>query len=177
MMQLTEILSNPTRMRITQFTGIHNETTTKEIAAHLPDVPRRTLYRHINFLVDAGVLKIKEERRVRGGIERVLIDNQEEFISKMKLSDSTYQFFTNIYNQFARYEEKYGDKTAEQFDKDILCYCTSTFVLDDEETNALLDEFVDVIKKYDKKHHEKYGNNKVGKIRSITFASAPVDQE
>ena len=145
-MQLTEILSNPTRMRITQFTGTHNETTTKEIAAHLSDVPRRTLYRHINFLVEAGVLKVKEERRVRGGMERVLIDNQEEYISKMKLSDCTYQFFTNIYNQFARYEEKYGDKTSEQFDKDVLCYCTSTIVLDDDETNALLDEFVDVIK-------------------------------
>ena len=176
-MQLTEILSNPTRMRITQFTGTHNETTTKEIAAHLSDVPRRTLYRHINFLVEAGVLKVKEERRVRGGMERVLIDNQEEYISKMKLSDCTYQFFTNIYNQFARYEEKYGDKTSEQFDKDVLCYCTSTFVLDDNETNALLDEFVDVIKKYEKNHKEKYGNKMSGKVRSISFVSAPVDQD
>jgi len=176
-MQLTEILSNPTRMRIMQYLSIHDEATTKEIAAYMSDVPRRTLYRHINFLIEAGVLKVKEERKVRGGVERLLADNQQEYISKMKLSDATFQFFTNIYKQFALYEQEHGDSTGEDFDKDVLCYCTSTFVLDDEETNALLDEFVDVIKKFEKNHQEKYGNNRVGKIRSITFVSAPVDQE
>ena len=176
-MQLTEILSNPTRMRITQYMGVHEIATTKDIAAYLSDVPRRTVYRQINLLVETGVLKIKEERRVRGGMERVLVDNQEEYLSKLKLSDCAYQYFTNLYNQFARYEEKHGENTDEEFKKDVLCYFTSTFVLDDEETNALLDEFVDLIKKYDKNHQEKYGNKKVGKIRSISCINAPVEQE
>lgn len=176
-MQLTEILSNPTRMRITQYMGVHDVATTKEIAAYLSDVPRRTLYRQINLLVEAGVLKVKEERKVRGGLERVLACNQSEYLSKLKLSDCTYQFFTNLYNQFARYEEKHGENTQEEFEKDLLCYFTSTFVLDDEETNALLDEFEASIKKYDKIHQEKYGNKKVGKIRSISCINAPVEQD
>ena len=95
-MQLTDILSNPTRIRIMQYLGVHRESTTKEIAAYMPDVPRRTLYRHINFLVEIGVIKVKETRQVRGGEERVLIDNQAEYLNNMSPSDVTYQFFANL---------------------------------------------------------------------------------
>ena len=50
-------------------------------------------------------------------------------------------------------------------------------VLDNDETKKLLDEFVEVIKKYEKNHKKKYGDKDVGKIRNITYISAPVDQE
>ena len=59
-MQLTEILSNPTRMRIIQYLAGHKEGTAKDLAAYMPDVPRRTLYRHINLLVEADAIRVKK---------------------------------------------------------------------------------------------------------------------
>ena len=54
---------------------------------------------------------------------------------------------------------------------------TALIVLNNNETKKMLDEFVEVIKKYEKNHKKKYGDKDVGKIRSITYISAPVDQE
>ena len=176
-MQLTEIFSNPTRMRITRYMSIHEEATTKEIASYLSDVPRRTLYRHINFLVDAGVLKVKEERRVRGGLERVLIDNTNTYLSDKKLSDSSYQFLMDIYNKFCLYEKKHGSDLNRLFDKDLLCMGTSTFYLDDTEMQAMLDEIRETTLKFEREHNAKYGDKTSGKLRSITLISAPADQE
>jgi hypothetical protein len=157
--------------------GVHKEGTSKELAAYMPDVPRRTLYRHINFLVECGIIKVKETRQVRGGTERVLVDNQIEFHSGMKPLDISYQFFMNLYNQFARYWEQHGDKPLEKASDDVLGFITSTFILDDDETMKMIEEVGEVVKKYDNEHHKKYGDKKVGKIRSFSYILSPVDQE
>ena len=176
-MHYTEIISNPVRMRIIHYMVGHEEATTKDIAADMPDVPRRTLYRHINFLVESGFIKVKETREVRGGVERVLINNQEEFLTSMNPNDIMYQFFMNLYFQFAKYNDQHGWNVREAYDNDAIGSGTALIVLDNDETKKLLDEFVEVIKKYEKNHKKKYGDKKVGKIRSISYISSPVDQE
>lgn len=176
-MQLTEVLSNPTRMRIIQYLAGHKEGTAKDLAAYMPDVPRRTLYRHINLLVEVDAIRVKETRQVRGGTERVLIDNQGEFLSKMEPSDITNQFFSNLINQFARYTEQHGGDVRDAYYRDAVGTGTYTVILDDDETRNLLDEFGKVIQQYERNHKKKYGDKDVGKIRSITYISAPVDQE
>ena len=102
-MDYTEVLSNPVRMRIMQYMAINGEATTKEIAEYLTDIPRRTLYRHINFLIEGRAILVKEERKVRGGTERLLVDNQRGFVSNLGLSDATYQYLMDIYNKFCLY--------------------------------------------------------------------------
>ena len=44
--------------------------TVAELSALLPDVPQTSLYRHINTLVEGGILKIAGEKQVRGTVER-----------------------------------------------------------------------------------------------------------
>lgn len=48
------------------------ELTTTDLAEHLPDVPRTSLYRHVGALVDGGVIEVVGERAVRGATERTL---------------------------------------------------------------------------------------------------------
>jgi len=68
-----EVLLHPVRLRIVQaFLGDRALTTT-ELRAELPDVPAASLYRHVARLVDAGVLGVVSERRVRGALERTYI--------------------------------------------------------------------------------------------------------
>jgi DNA-binding transcriptional ArsR family regulator len=68
---LAEVILHPVRLRIVQQLGGRNLTTT-ELRTALPDVSQATLYRHIAALIDAGVVAVADERRVRGAVERTL---------------------------------------------------------------------------------------------------------
>jgi len=68
-----DLLLHPVRLRIVQAFLGDRALTTGELRAELPDVPPASLYRHIARLVDAGVLGVVSERRVRGAVERTYI--------------------------------------------------------------------------------------------------------
>lgn len=68
---IADVVMHPVRLRIVQRVGT-NQATTAELRNALPDVPQATLYRHVAALVDAGILTVVEERRVRGAVERTL---------------------------------------------------------------------------------------------------------
>ena len=72
-MTSADLLLHPVRLRIVQaFLGDRALTTT-ELRSELPDVPAASLYRHVARLVNAGVLGVVSERRVRGAVERTYI--------------------------------------------------------------------------------------------------------
>ena len=68
---IADVVMHPVRLRIIQQLG-GRSLTTAQLRAALPDVTQATLYRHVATLVDAGILSIVEERRVRGAVERTL---------------------------------------------------------------------------------------------------------
>ncbi len=72
-MTSADLLLHPVRLRIVQaFLGDRALTTTA-LRAELPDVPAGSLYRHIARLVEAEVLAVVSERRVRGALERTYV--------------------------------------------------------------------------------------------------------
>jgi Helix-turn-helix domain len=68
-----DLLLHPVRLRIVQAFLGDRALTTSDLRAELPDVPPATLYRHVARLVEAGVLSVVSERRVRGVTERTYI--------------------------------------------------------------------------------------------------------
>ncbi len=70
-MDKIELILHPIRARIIQATA-YETITTQAIAARMPDVPQTTLYRHINLLIENGMLVVVRETRVRGTVEREL---------------------------------------------------------------------------------------------------------
>lgn len=68
---IADVVMHPVRLRIIQQLG-GRRLTTAQLRAALPDVTQATLYRHVATLVDAGILSVVEERRVRGAVERTL---------------------------------------------------------------------------------------------------------
>lgn len=72
-MPTADLLLHPVRLRIVEaFLGDRSLTTT-ELRAELPDVPSTSVYRHVARLVEAGVLSLVAERRVRGAVERTYV--------------------------------------------------------------------------------------------------------
>ena len=69
--ELAELLLHPVRLRVIQAIA-GRRVTVQELKTSVPGVPHATLYRHVNRLIDGGVLSVVEERRVRGTTERTL---------------------------------------------------------------------------------------------------------
>jgi hypothetical protein len=72
-MATADLLLHPVRLRIVQAFLGDRALTTSELSAELSDVPAASLYRHVARLVDAGVLAVVAERRVRGALERTYV--------------------------------------------------------------------------------------------------------
>ena len=72
-MASADLLLHPVRLRIVQAFLGDRALTTSQLLAELSDVPATSLYRHVARLVQAGVLAIVSERRVRGAVERTYV--------------------------------------------------------------------------------------------------------
>jgi hypothetical protein len=72
-MASADLLLHPVRLRIVQAFLGDRALTTSGLAAELSDLPAASLYRHVARLVDAGVLAVVGERRVRGAVERTYV--------------------------------------------------------------------------------------------------------
>ncbi|MBR1864836.1 MAG: helix-turn-helix domain-containing protein [Ruminococcus sp.] len=165
-MKLSDVITNPVRMKILQFLQVKGDATTKQICEELPDVPQPTIYRHINYLLKEEVLIVKSERKVRGSLERLLTLNEEKFAENADIADSAYQFLMGLYGSFRRYSEKgNSDPVA-----DMLCLRTSMLTLTDESYANFLQELRAVFDKYSKSEEN-------GKNRSFSIISAPVTEE
>jgi hypothetical protein len=68
-----DLLLHPVRLRILQAFLGDRALTTSALSAELADIPAASLYRHVARLVDAGVLAVVAERRVRGALERTYV--------------------------------------------------------------------------------------------------------
>ena len=72
-MATADLLLHPVRLRIVEAFLGDRALTTSALAAELSDIPAASLYRHVARLVDAGVLAVVAERRVRGALERTYV--------------------------------------------------------------------------------------------------------
>jgi DNA-binding transcriptional ArsR family regulator len=83
-----DLILHPIRMRIIMALA-GERWTARQIAAALPDVAQATLYRHINALAEGGILRIVEERPVRGMVEKVyaLADKRALNLSESTITD------------------------------------------------------------------------------------------
>lgn len=72
-MALSDLLLHPVRLRIVQAFLGRGELTTAALRHHLSDVPPATLYRQITALLEADILEVVDERKVRGAVERTFV--------------------------------------------------------------------------------------------------------
>jgi len=165
-MKISEVMSNPVRQRIVQHIYINKEATPRELLEAMPDVPTATLYRHINCLLDEGILLVKEERKIRGTTERLLAINEESWPASKddSVAEAAYQFLMSLYFDFKGYEAS-GRDLAE----DRLGFRTAMMSLSDERFDAFLGEYRELVSRY-------MAQQDGGKLRSVSFVSAPVTE-
>jgi DNA-binding transcriptional ArsR family regulator len=95
----SELLLHPIRLRI--MTAIANtQMTASDLAEALSDVPQATLYRHINALVEGGLLLVVAENPVRGTVERVYASPSPPSLNAEDLREMTKQDYEKVFSLY-----------------------------------------------------------------------------
>jgi DNA-binding transcriptional ArsR family regulator len=144
-MATADVLLHPVRMRILQALFDTDPLTTGQLRERLPDIPPATMYRHIAVLVDAGVLQVVDERRVRGTVERSYRVSQEEGVVDAAAREAmTHEDHRRAYTTFAASLMGDFDRylTHENADphRDGVVYRQAAVWLTDEEFAAMVAE-------------------------------------
>ena len=138
-----DLLLHPLRMQIIQALIGGRRMTAQELGERLADVPTATLYRHLNLLVEGGMLDSTEERRARGPSERVFTLPEERLaiapseLARVSPADHMRYFATfvaGLIGSFARYLRRPTIDLA----RDGVGYRQVTLNLTDEELVTLV---------------------------------------
>lgn len=138
-----DALLHPVRMRLVQALAQRGPLTPQQLGEALPDVPQASLYRHLQRLVEAGLLTVVEERRVRGAKERTYalppsgaVLGPEAFAHATREDHQRYftTFVAGLLGDFARYL----DQPSIDLLADGVGYRTMPLHLSDAELQAML---------------------------------------
>lgn len=147
-MSKIDAVLHPIRFRIVALLA-GRTLTPQQIAAQLKDVAQTTLYRHINILVEEGILRVASETQVRGTVERTytLVEgaarfSREEAAAVSKDDHITYftLFMMSVLQDFNEYIE--SDQPRE------ILYSKTPLHLTDEEFMALVGQMQTLLAPY-----------------------------
>ncbi|MEC2075294.1 helix-turn-helix domain-containing protein [Metabacillus fastidiosus] len=159
MVNKVEVLMHPVRMKISQalMRNKENGLTPLEMVKVIKDVPQATLYRHIQTLLDAGIIRILKEEKVKAVSEKYYTLNEEqlkvsskewkELSSKEKLDYfSYYQLsLTTQYQNFLHIlEEKNADEDLSTFSLAELKLKDTQFINFQTELNELIMKYSNI---------------------------------
>jgi DNA-binding transcriptional ArsR family regulator len=142
--KILDLILHPVRLRILVALAGGKGMTPLQIADQLRDIPQASLYRHISRMLKLKVLKVVEERPVRGTMEKVYALNEaagslftSEALAEMSKDDHM-RFFTSfvatLLDDFSRYLE-YSPKV--DLVADGVGYSKAPLYLDDNELAEL----------------------------------------
>jgi DNA-binding transcriptional ArsR family regulator len=148
-----DLLLHPVRLRILQAFLGNRALTTAELATELDDVPPGSLYRHVARLVDAEILTIASERRIRGTVERTyrlavtaaVVDRDElAAMTPQQHRQAFLAFVAGLLGDFDRYLAR-GDV---DLPRDGVSYRITALWLDDAELAELRGKVDELFRPY-----------------------------
>lgn len=168
MKNINDVLLHPIRMRILQQYSKKETLTATEICHALSDVPRTTLYRHINTLIEAEMLTVISEKKIRGSYERTLALNIETYSKHNTLENADQNAYHFLMTQYAKFHN-YFSKASIDPARDKIFLSNIALMMTDDEYDAFLVKLQALLKE---------SNNDFGvgrKIRDISILSSPTD--
>lgn len=170
MNDIIEIMLNPVRTRILQEIAVSQKLTATELCKKINDVPRTTLYRHINILLDCNILSVVAEKKNRGSIERTFALNLGTLSEINSLEYASQNILGLLMNKYAKFQSYLESKNPDPA-KDKVFISNSVMMMDDGEFDRFLSELWELIKRYS------FGYADGRKARNISIISSPTEEK
>ncbi|WP_379970964.1 helix-turn-helix domain-containing protein [Ectobacillus sp. sgz5001026] len=145
MNEKAKLILHPARMQIIQTLAGDRHRTVQQMSEALSEIPKATLYRHLNKLVQGGVVEVVAQHQVRGTIEKVyrlakeghsLSMEEFEQSSKEEKMTTFMQFVGTLIDGFGNYVSQ------DEIDlvRDGVMFRQVPIYMNDEEFTGLLQE-------------------------------------
>lgn len=157
-------------MRIIQELATRSSITATELCEKISDVPRTTMYRHINVLLDNNILSVVSEKKIRGSLERTLALNVGEITKYNTLENAAQNALGFLMNKYARFHNYFNGENPDP-GKDKIFLNNTVLMMNDKEFDQFLSELRDLLIKYS------FEYVKGRKARDISVISAPTEKE
>ena len=147
-----DLLLHPIRLQIV--TAISTQQmTAKELGEAIPDVPQTTLYRHINALVEGGLLKVVSETQIRGTVERTyavavlpsLKPEDLQGMTKQEYQQAFLVYLSTLMSAARHYLDSKGEEEVFNPLTDGLDLSLGTLYLSDAEFRTMNQRILEVI--------------------------------
>lgn len=147
-----DLILHPIRLRIlTAISSYHM--TAREISESLPEIPLTTLYRHINALVEGGLVSVVEEKQIRGTIERTfalpappsLTAEDMGGMSREECEQAFTVYLSTLMNDAQLYLESHNDRTVYNPIEDGVIISKVQLFLDEDEFNEMSSKILELI--------------------------------
>jgi hypothetical protein len=169
MKDINEIILNPVRMRIIQELSTGQTITANKLCERISDVPRTTMYRHINILIDYNILSVVSEKKVRGSLERTLAINITEISKHNNIENAAQNAFGFLMSNYVKFHKYFNGENADPA-RDLIFLNNTVLMMSDTEFSQFIEELRQLILKY---NFELAENRKV---RDISIISSPVEE-
>jgi Helix-turn-helix domain len=148
-MTSAKLLLHPVRLRILETFLGDRKLTTADLRAELDDISAASLYRHVAFLVEGGVLDVVAERRVRGAVERTYVlrtpRRVTEDVLKMTTDEHKQAFLGYVAALIADFD-RYVSRPDVDLLHDGVGYRIAAMWLDDSELMTFLKGYANLVR-------------------------------
>ena len=169
MEKLLKVLTDPVSNKILQMIRVKKQATISEILAENPSVPRATLYRKIEKMLEVGAICVAQTRKVRGQTENIYAI-KDIYINSSK-SDDGMKIVTMSLMQILDLYDKYFSSGNADVERDKLFLMNYAVELSDGDFSEMMKEIFGVVDKYRQKQSENT------KLRNLYFISAPKGED
>lgn len=131
------LILHPVRMKLVQSLLNGKTMTVQQLAERTKDVPQATLYRHLNKLLEANVIKVVQENQIRGTVEKVYALNEPSIHTEEDLLNLSKEEHLELFMHFSTHlmgmYEKYLQQGETDLKKDGVSYRVANVYLSDSE--------------------------------------------
>lgn len=173
-----EVLMHPVRLKILQVLMRNKDTglTSLEMVKLIKDVPQATLYRHIQVMLDSGIIRVFKEKKVKSVVEKYYVLNEleaklsaEEWkkASHEKKLDYISYYQLSLMTQYQSYLKKLEEQNTPE--NDGATFSLVELKLGEEQFSRFQNELNELMTKY---YHSE-GEDAGAPVRTIAFTIIP----
>ena len=147
-----KLILHPVRLQI--ITAMSAQSMTAgELSQVLPEIPQTTLYRHLNALLEGGIIKVVAEKPVRGTVERLyalvappsITPEDLRGMGKQEYEQLAAMAFSSFMSEIRRYLERKPDGAYIDFIADGMDFNKVQLHLSDEEFQRMNQQIFNIM--------------------------------